>query len=401
MYCTRKITDDTTYVGASERRLALFENTFPLGDGVSYNSYLITDEKTVLLDTVDPAVSHIFFENIEHTLAGRALDYVIVNHMEPDHCGTLYDLSLRYPDIKIITNAKAATMIGQFFGDGLKSKVTVVKEGDTVDFGRHTLSFVMTPMVHWPESMMTYDAYDKILYSADAFGAFRALNGNIFADEVNYERDYLDEARRYYTNIVGKYGVQVQAALKKAASLDIKTICPLHGHIWRENLGYIIDKYNTWSLYKSEENSVMIAYASIYGHTENAANILAVKLAERGINNITMYDVSKTHPSYILSDAFKCSHIVLASSTYNAGVFTTMETLLADLKAHNLQNKKVAVIENGTWACSAGKQIKEFLASMKNIEILETEAKLVSAVSGESLTQIESIADEIAKDFEV
>ena len=292
-------------------------------------------------------------------------------------------------------------MIGQFFGDGLKSKVTVVKEGDTVEFGRHTLSFVMTPMVHWPESMMTYDAYDKILYSADAFGAFRALNGNIFADEVNYERDYLDEARRYYTNIVGKYGVQVQAALKKAASLDIKTICPLHGHIWRENLGYIIDKYNTWSLYKSEENSVMIAYASIYGHTENAANILAVKLAERGINNITMYDVSKTHPSYILSDAFKCSHIVLASSTYNAGVFTTMETLLADLKAHNLQNKKVAVIENGTWACSAGKQIKEVLASMKNIEILETEAKLVSAVSGESLTQIESIADEIAKDFEV
>lgn len=399
MHCVTKINSSITYIGYSDRRIALFENIFPLNNGVSYNSYFIDDEKTVLLDTVDQSVASIFFENLEYVLQGKKLDYVIINHMEPDHAATLNDLIIRYPNVKVITNAKAIKIIEQFFNFDIKSRAVVVNDGDTFSSGKHNFTFVMAPMVHWPEAMVTYDNTDKVLFSADAFGSFGALNGNIFADQVNYDRDWLDESRRYYTNIVGKYGVQVQALLQKASQLEIKILCPLHGHVWRENLGYILDKYNIWSSYQPESKSVAIIYGSIYGNTENAANILANKLAEKGINNIVMYDVSKTHPSYIVSECFRCSHLVFASSTYNGGIYTNMETVLLDLKAHFLQNRTVAIIENGTWGAIAGKKIKEIFESMKNITILEESAKISSSVKESNIEQLSAIADKISENF--
>ena len=280
MYCYRKVKDDLYWVGGNDRRLALFEGVYSVPDGVSYNSYLLLDEKTVLFDTVDHAVEKVFFENIEHLLAGRKLDYVVVHHMEPDHSASLRELVMRYPEVKVICNAKIAAMIRQFFDFDIDSRAYLVGEGDTFSSGRHTLAFVMAPMVHWPEVMVSYDATDKILFSADAFGAFGALNGALFADEVDFMRDYLDEARRYYTNIVGKYGTQVQALLKKAAGLDIEMVCPLHGFVWRKNLGDFIEKYDKWSRYEPEEKGVVIAYASVYGNTANAADILALRLRE-------------------------------------------------------------------------------------------------------------------------
>lgn len=319
--------------------------------------------------------------------------------MEPDHCATLGELILRYPEVKIVSNAKAIAMMDQFFDFDAKSRAIAVKEGDTLETGKHTLTFLMAPMVHWPEAMVTYDITDKILYSADAFGSFGALNGNIYADEVNYDRDWIDESRRYYTNIVGKYGNQVQALLKKAGTVEINMICPLHGHIWRQNLNYIINKYAMWSAYEPEEKAVMIAYASVYGNTENAVNILASKLADGGIKNIAVYDVSKTHPSVIVSEAFRCSHLIFASTTYNAGIFCNMETALLDIKAHNLQNRTVAVMENGTWASTSGKLMREILSSMKNITLLEESTKLMSAVKDENVEQINTIADAVIKDF--
>jgi flavorubredoxin len=319
--------------------------------------------------------------------------------MEPDHAATLNDLVIRYPEVKVITNAKAIKMIEQFFSFDIKSRALVVNDGDTFSSGKHNFTFIMAPMVHWPETMVTYDSTDKILFSADAFGSFGALNGNLFADEVNYDRDWIDEARRYYTNIVGKYGAQVQALLKKASTLDIQIICPLHGHVWRENLSYIIEKNNIWSSYEAEEKSVAIIYGSIYGNTENAVNILANKLSQKGIKNIKMYDVSKTHPSYIVSECFKCSHLVFASSTYNGGIFTNMETVLLDLKAHLLQNRTVAVIDNGTWGAIAGKKMIEIFESMKNIKIIEETAKLSSSVKENNFNELEAIANKLAEDF--
>ena len=371
MYCVKKITEDMYWIGASDRRLELFENVYPIPKGVSYNSYVILDEKTVLLDTVDHSVCSQFLENLEHVLDGRTLDYIIVNHMEPDHCASLAEVVIRYPEVKFVGNAKTFTMMKQFFDFDVDNRAVVIKEGDTISTGKHTLAFAMIPMVHWPEAMVTYDAYDKVLYSADAFGTFGALNGNIFADELNFEAEWLEEARRYLTNIVGKYGAQVQSALKKAAALDIEMICPLHGPVWRENLGWFIDKYQKWSTYTPEDHAVLIVYASIYGNTESAVNVLAGKISDAGEKNIAMYDVSKTDPSYILAEAFRCDRIVFACPTYNAGLFPKMETLLSELKAHNFQNRKVAVIENGTWAISAGKQMKEILSSMKNMEIYD------------------------------
>ena len=285
MYCVKKIKDDLFWVGGTDRRLALFENAYPIPRGVSYNAYVLKDEKTVLFDTVDWAVSSQLFENLEAVLGGRALDYVIVNHMEPDHCATLEDVVRRYPEVKVVCNAKTVDIIKQFFDFDIDSRAVIVKENDTFCTGKHTYTFVMAPMVHWPEVMVTYDTTDKILFSADAFGTFGAMNGNLFADEVNFERDWLDDARRYYTNIVGKYGASVQTLLKKAAGLDIQMICPLHGPVWRENIGWYVDKYLTWSSYAPEEKAVMIAYGSIYGNTENAANILACRLADRGIRD--------------------------------------------------------------------------------------------------------------------
>ena len=397
MYCVKNIKNDLYWVGGTDRRLALFENVYPIPRGVSYNSYLILDEKTVLLDTVDYSVSQQLFENINHVLGDRHLDYMIVNHMEPDHCGTIGALVNRYPDIKIICNSKIAGMMKQFFEFDVDSMVQIVEEGDTFSTGRHTFAFAAAPMVHWPEVMVTYDATDKTLFSADAFGTFGAMNGNLYADEVNFERDWLDDARRYYTNIVGKYGPQAQAVLKKAAGLDIEMICPLHGPIWRENLGWFIDKYMKWSTYTPEDKAVMIAYGSVYGHTENLVNVLASRLADLGVKDVRVYDVSATHPSYILSEAFRCSHLVFASNTYNGGIFCNMEHLLLELKAHNLQNRTVGLMENGSWAPVAGKKMKEIFDAMKNIRILDEKVTIRSSMKEEQMEQVDALARAIVE----
>lgn len=396
MYCVKNVTADLFWVGGTDRRLALFENAYPIPRGVSYNSYLLMDEKTVLFDTVDWAVSGQFFENVEAVLKGRPLDYVIVNHMEPDHCATLGEVVRRYPEVQVVCNPKTVPIIKQFYSFDIDSRALIVKENDTLTTGAHTFTFVMAPMVHWPEVMVTYDMTEKILFSADAFGTFGAMNGNLFADEVNFERDWLDDARRYYTNIVGKYGPSVQTLLKKAAALEIRMVCPLHGPVWRENIGWYIDKYMAWSSYQPEEKAVMIVYGSIYGNTENAANILACKLADQGIRNIVMYDVSSTHPSTLISEAFRCSHLVLASVTYNGGIFSSMEHLLSDMKAHNLQNRTVALLENGSWGVLSGKQMRELIGSMKNMEILEQTVTVKSSLKENQMEELDALAVAIA-----
>ena len=398
MYCFRKVTEDLYWVGGSDRRLELFENIFPLSKGVSYNSYLLMDEKTVLFDATDHAIGRQFLENVKAVLNGRALDYLVVNHMEPDHCAMIEDLVLRYPDMKIIGNAKTFPMISQFFDFDLEGKTVTVKEGDTFSCGAHTLHFVMAPMVHWPEAMMTYDEKDKVLFSADAFGTFGALNGNIFNDEVEFDREWLDEARRYYTNIVGKYGMQVQNVLKKAAALDIQVICPLHGPIWRTDLDYIIGKYDTWSKYEPEEKGVMIAYASMYGNTENMAEIFAASLAEAGVKNIRMHNISKTHVSELISDSFKYSHIVLAAPTYNNGIYPLMDNYLEDMKALALSNRTAAVLGNGTWAPQSTKLISAKISEMKNMRLLETSVTIKSAVKDSQMEEIGSLARQIAEE---
>ena len=395
MYCVKKVQNDLYWVGGSDRRLALFENVFPIPRGVSYNAYVLLDEKTVLLDTVDKSISDQFFENLEHVLDGRPLDYLIVNHMEPDHCATMGELVLRHPEVKIVCNAQTLKMIHQFFNFDVDSRAVLVKEMDTLNTGRHTLAFVMAPMVHWPEAMVTYDTISHTLFSADAFGTFGALNGNLFADEVNFETEWLDDARRSYTNIVGKYGPQVQKLLEKAAGLEIETICPLHGPVWRENIGWFIEKYQRWSTYTPEDEGVVIAYGSIYGNTENAANALAARLGDAGVKNIKMYDVSQTHPSVIVSEAFRASHLVFASSTYNAGLFCNMETALLDVAAHNLQNRTIALIENGTWAPAAGKAMREILGRLKNCTILDKSVTVKSALKDSQAAELDALADAI------
>ena len=395
MYNVRKVTEDIVWVGASDRRLALFENIFPIPRGVSYNSYVLLDEKTVLLDTVDASVAGQFFENLEHVLDGRKLDYLIVNHMEPDHCAMIGDLVRRYPEVQVVGNTKTFGMIKQFFGTDFAERAVTVKEGDTLATGAHTLHFVMAPMVHWPEVMVTYDEKDKVLFAADGFGTFGALNGNIFADEVDFDRDWLDDARRYYTNIVGKYGASVQALLKKASGLEIAVICPLHGPIWRENLGYILEKYQKWSTYEAEDQAVVILYATMYGNTASAADALAGRLAAKGVKKIAVYDVSNTHVSELISEIFRASHVVFAAPTYNGGIYPVMENLLADMKALAVQNKTVALMENGTWAPTTAKQMREKLAELKNVTILDTQVTIKSAMAPEQEGQLEALADAI------
>lgn len=370
MYAVRNLKDDITYLGVEDRRLHLFENIFPLDRGVTYNSYLIQDEKTALLDTVDHTAGKQFLENLEHVLCGRKLDYLIVNHMEPDHCALIDEIVLRYPEIQVVSTAKTFQMISQFFTLALTAEQKlVVKEGDELSLGKHVLSFVMAPMVHWPEVMFTYDKTDGILFSADAFGVFGTNNGNLFADEMNYKaKDFTDDARRYYSNIVGKYGMQVQNVLKKACKLEIRMICPLHGPVWREDLDFIVGLYDKWSKYEAEDKAVAVFYNSVYGNTESVINALTLRLAEKGVKNIAVYDVSKTDVSVLISESFRVSHIVFGATTYNNGLFPKMENLVQDMKALTVQNKKYAIIENGTWAPAAGKLLKAELDSMKNME---------------------------------
>lgn len=397
MHSTRKVTDDLIYVGGSDRRLSRFENLFPIPKGVSYNSYVLLDEKTVLFDTADESISRQYIENVVHALNGRPLDYMVVQHMEPDHCAMIDDMLRRYPEAKMVCSAKAVGMFAQFYGTDVAARALVVKEGDKLSTGEHTLHFVMAPMVHWPEVMVTYDEKDKILFSADAFGTFGALAGNIFNDEITFDTVWMNDARRYYTNIVGKYGVQMQALLKKAASLDIEMICPLHGPIWRKDLGLLLEKYQKWSTYEPEDKTVMIAYATMYGNTENAANVLAGMLADKGVKNIAMYDVSETDVSELVAESFRCSHLVLAAPTYNSRIQPKMEAYLSDIKALNLQNRTVAVIDNGTWAATAGKQMIGMLEGMKNMTILENTISIKSALAENQLGALEALADELAK----
>lgn len=390
------INKNLVYVGVSDRRTALFENVYPIPRGVSYNSYVLLDEKTALFDTTDASVASQFFENVQAALAGRKLDYVVVHHMEPDHAATLMDLLLRHPEAIVVCTAKAAQMIEQFFGADISTYQHInVKEGDTLSLGKHNLVFTMAPMVHWPEVMMTYDQTDKVLFSADAFGTFGALSGNLFADEVNFEGEWLNDARRYFINIVGKYGQPVQTVLKKAAALDIKMICPLHGPIWRENLGWFIGKHDVWSKYEPEDKGVVIIYGSIYGNTESAAMRLGTLLGQRGVKGIKAYDASRTHVSKLVSECFRASHVVLASSTYNNGIFTPMENLLLDLKAHAWQRRTVALIENGSWAPQSGKLMRAELEQMKDITIVGETVSLKSAAAPAQEEQLATLADAI------
>lgn len=395
MYCTKNISKDLVWVGANDRRLAMFEGVYSVPAGVSYNSYLLLDDTTILFDTVDKAVSSIFFQNIEHALNGKNLDFVVIQHMEPDHSATLMELLLRYPDIKIVCNEKILSMISQFFNKDLKNKAFIVKEGATLNTGNHVLKFLMAPMIHWPEVMMTYDETTGTLFSADAFGTFGALNGAIFADEVDFNNDYMSEARRYYCNIVGKYGNQVQSLLKKVHNIDLKMICPLHGFVWRRNLEDFFDKYVKWSTYTPEETGVMIAYASVYGNTENTAEIISSRLRDMGINTV-MYDVSVTPASEIIAAAFKWSHLLFASTTYNAGIFVSMEELLHDLAAHNIQNRTVAFVENGSWAPTSGKLMREIISKCSNMTILDESVTLKSSLKPEQSEQIDSLVSAIS-----
>lgn len=401
MQCTRKINETIYWVGGSDRRLSRFENLFPLPNGVSYNSYAIIDEKTAVIDTVDHSISRQFLENVEYALNGRSLDYLIINHMEPDHCAGIGELFLRYPGVKIVGNQNTIKFLGQFYDLDLTGAIQVIAENDQISLGEHTLQFLMAPMVHWPETMVTYEVSSGILFSADAFGAFGALDGALFNDEVNFERDWLDESRRYYTNIVGKYGSQVQALLKKAAALNVNMICPLHGPVWRSDLDLIIHKYNVWSRNEPEEKGVLIAYASMYGNTENAANIIAARLADAGVANVYVRDVSSTDVSYLIGYAFKFSHIILASPTYNGGIYAKMEHFIMDMKALNLQNRTFALVENGTWAPAAGRLMSALVAAMKNTTLVEGLISIKSSIRPGNEESIQQLVDNISSQLGV
>jgi flavorubredoxin len=394
MFCVRKVTEDLYWVGGNDKRLALFENIHPIPRGVSYNSYLLLDKKTVLFDTVDWSISRQFLENIEAVLKGRKLDYLVINHMEPDHAASIEEIIIRYPNVKIIATEKAFLLMRQF-GFNIDGREVEVKDGDTKSFGKHEIKFITAPMVHWPEVMVSFDTTNGVLFSADAFGSFGSLDGKLFNDEVNFERDWIDDARRYYTNIVGKYGPHVQALLKKATTLDIKMICPLHGPVWRTNLEYFIDKHDKWSKYEPEEKAVMIVYASMYGNTESAANVLATKFVEKGITNIVMYDVSNTHVSTLISETFRVSHIVLASVTYNLGIYPLMHNYLMDMKALNVQNRTIALIENGSWATLSGKLMEKCLDGMKGMNILNDKLSLISSMKEDNVVDMDGLVESV------
>ena len=392
MHCVRHIKDDLLYVGGSDRRLAKFENLFPLPKGVSYNSYLIIDEKTVLMDTVDLAVADLFFENLQEGLNGRPLNYVVVQHMEPDHAATLTRLLEKYPEVTVVCSAMAQRMIAQFFGEIEGLKVITVCEGDTLNIGSRELRFSTAQMVHWPEVIVTYDPKYRALFSADAFGTFGALGGNLYADEMDFEHEWLDEARRYYANIVGKYGPQVKSLLAKLDDCDLDFIFSLHGPIWRKNTQWFIDLYHKWAAVEPETQGVLIVYGSIYGHTQNAAEALAGRLADRGAR-VALYDASVTDVGDLVAESWRYSHLVIACSTNNAGIYPTVETYLLDLRAHAFHSRTVAIIENGSWAPFAGNLIRKHLAEMKHMTLLEPGINIRSALRPEQSAELDALAD--------
>lgn len=397
MYNIRKITEDLYYIGSDDIRLELFENIHPIQKGVSYNSYLLLDEKSVLFDTVDASKGKEFLEKIKTVLNGKELDYLVVHHVEPDHGAMIGEVVALYPNVKVVASKQAFVFMKQFGAKIEENNMVVVKEGDKVSFGKHEFVFVGAPMVHWPEALVSFDTTTNTLFSADAFGTFACLYGRLFDDDFNIELELMEEMRKYYTNIVGKFGVQVQTLLKKASTLDIKMICPLHGPIWRTNLGLLLDKYNKWSKYEPEQHGVLICYASMYGNTEAGAMLLANRLKEKGLHNIAVYDVSKTDVSTLIAETFKYSHLVLASPTYNMGIFPIMHNYLEDMKALNVQNKIVGIIENGTWACKAGDEMIKIIKEMKNMIVLEEKVKIVSSLNEESEREIENMAESILK----
>ena len=393
MSCVRKVTDDLYWVGVNDKRLHLFENIHPIPRGVSYNSYLLMDEKTVLFDTVDWSGCREFLKNIEEVLNGAPLDYLVVNHMEPDHAASMEEVLIRYPDCIVISNEKAFMFMRQF-GFQVENRKEVVAEGDTKCFGKHTVTFVAAPMVHWPEAMVTFDTTNGVLFSADAFGSFGSLDGKLFNDEVNFDRDWIDDARRYFTNIVGKYGPFVQRLLQKASTVPIKMFCPLHGPVWRTDLGYFIDKHDKWSKYEPEEKGVLIVYASMYGNTEAAAQKLASTLCEKGMTNVAVYDVSNTHVSYLVSEAFKYSHIVLASVTYNLNIYPVMYDFLHHLKVLNFQKRTFGIIENGTWAIKSGSLMKKFIdEELKECLVLGSQVSVNSMANESNEPEFEALAN--------
>ncbi len=395
MYCVRKVTENLFWVGANDHKLGFFENMFPIPRGVTYNSYLLLDTHTVLFDTVDWSSGRQLLENITYVLQGRTLDYLVLNHLEPDHAASIEEILLRFPAVRLIGNQKSFMLMRQF-GFHIDTHACIeVKDGDTYSFGTHTVRFIFAPMVHWPEVMATFDETNGALFTADAFGAFGALDGKMFADEVNFDRDWLDDARRYQSNIVGKYGPHIQKLLKNIAALTdrVKFICPLHGPVWRKDLAYFIQKYDLWSRYEPEEQGVLIAYASMYGNTEGAAQALAAQLCERGMTNVAMYDVSRTDVSQLISEVFKYSHLVLASATYNLGIYPKMHDFLADMKALNVQNRTVAIIENGSWACKVGDLMQKFVTEeLKNMTVLDARLSVVSALGADQAPAVEKLA---------
>ncbi len=398
MHAVRKVTDDLYWVGANDHRLHLFENIHPIPRGVSYNSYLLLDQQTVLFDTIDWSACRQLLENIEYLLGDRPLDVLMINHLEPDHGASMEEILLRWPRVKVISSAKCFLLMRQFGFDLDGHECVEVKEGDTQCFGKHTVTYVAAPMVHWPEVLMTFDTTNGVLFAADAFGSFIALDGKLFNDEVDFDRDWIDEARRYYTNIVGKYGPQVQAVLKKAGGIvdQIKYICPLHGPVWRSDFGYLLDKYSHWASYEPEDRTVMIAYASMYGNTESAAQALAARLTEKGVKGVTVYDVSNTHVSTLISEAFRVSHIVLASVTYNLGIYPVMHNFLMDMKALNLQNRTFAIMENGSWACKSGDLMEKFLdEQLRGMTVLNQRVSMASRLGSGKADELDALADAI------
>ena len=381
-----EITDKILYVGVNDRDIDLFEGQYVVPEGVSYNSYLIMDEKVVLMDTVDARKSEEWLANIKVVLGTRQPDYLVVSHMEPDHAGSIAAVAEEFPDMKIVGNAKTFTFMGQFFDFDIDSKKVVVAEGDELSLGKHNLKFIMTPMVHWPEVMMTYETSEKILFSADGFGKFGALDA---------EEDWACEARRYYFNIVGKYGAQVQAVIKKLAGAEVNAICPLHGPILKENLAYYIGLYDTWSSYRPEDEGVLVAYASIYGNTAGAAKQIAEMLKEKGAKKVAIADLARDDMAEAIEDAFRYDKMVLACSTYDGGIFPCMEDFLSHLKAKNYQKRTVALIENGTWAPMAGKKMREILEGMKDVKVLENTVTIRSAVKADTVSALDMLADEV------
>ena len=385
-----KITDTIKYVGVNDHKVDLFEGQYPVANGMAYNSYVILDEKIAVMDTVDANFTHEWLDNLEQVLDGRKPDYLIVQHMEPDHAANVANFLKVYPDTTVVANVKTFQMIYNFFGLTLEGQKLEVTNGGTLSLGNHQLTFVFAPMVHWPEVMVTYDSTDKVLFSADGFGKFGALD---------VEEDWDDEARRYFIGIVGKYGTQVQSLLKVAATLDIRIICPLHGPVLSEDLGHYIGLYDTWSSYTPEEEGIVIAYTSVYGHTKKAVDLLADKLRSKGCPKVVVYDLARDDMSLALSDAFRYSKLILATTTYNASIYPFMHDYISRLVEHNFQNRTVGLIENGSWAPLAAKVMREMMAKCKKINWLDTTVKILSAINQDNQDQLEAMADELCKEY--